>query len=283
MRAITAPKEIHDLSSKLKKEGRSIGLVPTMGALHDGHFALVERSLKENDVTIVSIFVNPLQFNKAEDLDNYPRSIEEDLNALQNLNVEYVFYPSAEELYEDTPAIRISFGEMSKQLEGAFRPGHFDGVGIVVSKLLNLTNPDKAYFGLKDLQQYLLIKRMVWDLSYQVQIVGVETVREDSGLALSSRNQRLSAEGKELASSIYKGLQKAKEMIEEGVTPGSVEKEVFLFYEKINGLDVEYLSVVNGSNLNPLTGYDSVSELAVCFAGYVEGIRLIDNLYLRLK
>lgn len=283
MRAIIAPNEMSSICSDLRSKDRTIGLVPTMGALHEGHLVLVKASLKMNDITVVSIFVNPLQFDKHEDLANYPMTLDSDLAKLEAIGVDYVFQPSAEQFYVDEPIVSISFGRMETVLEGEFRPGHFGGVGVVVSKLFHIAQPDHSYFGLKDLQQFLLIKRMGQDLAFPVKVVGVETKREASGLAMSSRNLRLSEEGREIASKIQVGLKLSEKSILDNKEPGLVKQEALTFYQKVDELKVEYLELVDGETLMPIDNYEEISELAVCFAGYVEGVRLIDNLYLRLK
>lgn len=283
MRAITAPEMIYDLCLQARADGNTIGLVPTMGALHEGHFSLIKRSLRENNLTVVSIFVNPIQFNRKEDLEAYPRTLQEDLSHLKSFNVDLAFIPEVLDLYPNPPSVSISFGKMDEVLEGAFRPGHFEGVGVVVSKLFNLVNPTRAYFGKKDLQQFLLIKKMVLDLSFQVEVIGVETVREPSGLALSSRNRRLSVEGLNIASNIYKGLRMLEKALMDRKDLKTLEADILAFYDNIEGLEVEYLALVSGQDLTPMERLTDFDELAVCFAGYVEGVRLIDNLYLRLK
>ncbi|MEM9339730.1 MAG: pantoate--beta-alanine ligase [Bacteroidota bacterium] len=283
MRAITAPGDILKACLEVKKTGQTIGLVPTMGALHAGHLSLVEKCRSENDVTVVSIFVNPIQFNKKEDLDAYPRNREADLSKLDMLDVDLVFLPEETDFYPELPQVSISFGAMENVLEGAFRPNHFAGVGVVVSKLFHLTQPDKAYFGLKDLQQFLLIKRMVKDLDFPIELVGVETKREKSGLAMSSRNLNLSQEGMVIAANIFKGLMKAGDHLQERRNVSDIKSDVLDFYHSIAGLDVEYLEIVNTKDLSLLEKLDGTDELAVCFAGYVEGVRLIDNLYLQLN
>ncbi|MEP1094526.1 MAG: pantoate--beta-alanine ligase [Cyclobacteriaceae bacterium] len=281
MRAITAPKEILEVARLLRGEGQTIGLVPTMGALHDGHLALVSKSMEENDNTIVSIFVNPLQFNKQEDLDSYPKSIEDDTDKLESLGVDYLFAPSVEQLYANKPTLIISFGDLESKLEGEFRPGHFAGVGIVVNKFLNLVQPTRAYFGLKDLQQFMIIRKMIEDLSMPTEIIGVGTIREESGLAMSSRNRRLSEQGLAIGANIYKGLEKARSEILEGEHLNKVRSRLISFYSSVEGLDVEYLEILDPSNFGAIKSYNKESELAIFFAGYVENVRLIDNLYLR--
>ena len=283
MRAITSPKEILALTSKFKKNDQTVGLVPTMGALHDGHLSLIDRSISENDITVVSIFINSHQFNRKEDFDNYPRSILEDKKMLESNGVDFLFEPSDKELYAQTPNTSITFGGLELVLEGKFRPGHFGGVGLIVSKLLNLINPARAYFGLKDLQQYILIKKMVEDLNFPVDIVGVDTVREESGLAMSSRNRRLSKSGLEIASNLFTGLSIAGNSIHQKRNLKEVKKDLKSFYESVAGLDMEYMEFVSAPGLKSADNYDELDALAICVAGHVEGVRLIDNLYLQLQ
>jgi len=283
MRILSAPSQLSRLLEKKRGDRLTVGLVPTMGALHSGHLKLISSSKQENDVTVVSIFVNPIQFNSSEDLNLYPRTLDKDLTLLKESKVDYIFIPHEKDLYPEKPSISIDFGNMASVLEGKFRPGHFEGVGIIVSKLLNIVNPTKAYFGLKDLQQFLLVRKMCHELNFPSEIIGVETVRETSGLALSSRNLRLSEKGKEIASTIYKGLKKVEEGIHRGDQLNLLLKESQDFYNRVDGLEIEYLEAINPSNLTSIISHKGLTELAVCFAGYVEGIRLIDNLYLRLK
>lgn len=283
MRIISSSSELTEAIATFKKNSQSIGFVPTMGALHAGHLALIHKSTTQNDVTVVSIFVNPLQFDNATDLEKYPRVIEEDIHLLNESDVDMVFAPKEEEFYREKPIVSIDFGVLSKRLEGQYRKGHFEGVGVVVSRLLNLVDPNRAYFGLKDLQQFLLIRRMCKDLHFPSEIVGVETVRENSGLAMSSRNRRLSDSGLEIASVISKGLDYLKNGILNNQPLNVLLKDVDSLYQKENGFELEYLEAIDPSDLSAIDNYSSLSELAICVAGYVEGVRLIDNLYLRLK
>lgn len=283
MRAITVPKEIYGICQEIKKSPKTIGLVPTMGSLHKGHMALVSQSLAENDVTVVSIFVNPIQFNNKEDLQVYPRTLHADLEKLAQEGTDFAFTPKETCLYPENPKLSISFGSMEMEMEGKYRPGHFNGMAIIVSKLLNLIQPNKAYFGMKDLQQFLIVKRLAKDLSYQVDIVGVETVREPSGLALSSRNLRLSKKGKQIATNIYKGLNQAAFHIKRGHSLANTLRSIQEFYESIDGLDTEYVSLVDPTDISPVKHLKEINELAICFAGYVEGVRLIDNVYICSK
>jgi len=250
-----------------------------MGALHIGHSALVKQSLIHNDCTIATLFVNPLQFNNQEDLDKYPSTFDNDFKLLADLGCDYLFAPSTSIMYKNKPLIKIDFGGFDHVLEGEFRPGHFSGVGVVVAKLLNMARPTNAYFGLKDLQQFLLIKRMVDDLSIPVNIQGVPTVRATSGLALSSRNLRLSDKGLEIASKIYETLIIIAEQIRNEKGYSSALQIGANFIEKEKDITVEYLELVDPNTLKKPN--KNIADVAICFAGYVEGIRLIDNLYLR--
>ncbi len=260
----------------LRKENKSIGLVPTMGALHEGHLALI-KAASECDVVVVSIFVNPLQFNNSNDLASYPRQLEADKERLGS-NCDILFAPSAEEFYVEKTQLKIQF-DLDENLEGKFRPGHFNGVGIVVAKLLNVVQPNKAYFGQKDLQQLVLVKTLVRDLSIHTEIKGCPTVRENSGLAMSSRNGRLSEPGLQIAAGIYKGLQLFQELVQH-TSLDEARAKVSNFYSQIEGLEIEYFECVNDS-FEVLSTDEENSAMAACVAAYVEGVRLIDNIYLR--
>lgn len=282
MQVIKSAAEMRQAISPEKATGKKIGFVPTMGALHEGHLELVKKSLEQNDLTVASIFVNPLQFNNVTDLQAYPRALDEDLEMLRQTGLFATFCPEIADMYTDQPRVSIDFGHMETVLEGKYRPGHFNGVGIVVSKLFNIIQPDHAYFGLKDLQQFLLVQKMANDLSFPVQVIGVETYRSSSGLALSSRNRRLSNHGLEIAANIYKGLQMAKQKIAEGQPIQRTLDSVLEFYNSTSGLSVEYFEIVKADDLMSVENTSPKSDLAVCVAAYVEGVRLIDNLYLHL-
>ena len=270
--------EIRAYLTRLKREGKSVGLVPTMGALHDGHMTLIDKA-RQSDIVVVSLFVNPLQFNKSEDLDKYPRQLESDIAMLEP-KCDVLFVPSESDMYDTVPVVSLDFKEMGSVLEGAFRPGHFNGVGVVVSKLFNIIQPDSAYFGLKDLQQYLIIKQMVKDLSVPIEIVGCPIAREKSGLAMSSRNLRLSETGKKTAANLFAGLSMAKNLVEKNRPLSETKSEVLGFYKSVEGLEIEYLEFVD-NKLIIQSSLENDNNIAVCVAGYVEGVRLIDNLYLR--
>ena len=213
LKVIRKKSDLKEAVGSFKQKGKTIGLVPTMGALHSGHLSLVELSHSQYDVTVVSIFVNPTQFNNKEDLDKYPRSEESDINLLSKTSCDLVFIPSADEMYASTPLIKLDFGYLENIMEGKFRPGHFNGVGLVVAKLLGLTEPNGAFFGQKDIQQFRVISALVKDLDIPVKLHMAPIVREMSGLAMSSRNERLNDEQKSTASNLFKSLQIAATLI----------------------------------------------------------------------
>ncbi len=280
MQIIHPPHEILVKVRALRQEGLSVGLVPTMGALHEGHQALVERSTKENDITVTSIFVNPTQFNNPDDLAKYPKTLERDVEKLNQWGCDIVFAPHEKQIYPSAPSVGFDLGKLNEVLEGKYRPGHFNGVGIIVLKLFNMVMPDRAYFGLKDFQQYLIVKELVFNLSFPVEVIGIPTVRLESGLAVSSRNQNLTAQGLQTAANIYQGLVRAKALISENRGVDETIRLTRQFYDHVDGLDVEYLEIVNPDTLLPVETNDK-KTLLICIAGYVESVRLIDNLYLQ--
>ncbi len=253
-----------------------LGFVPTMGALHRGHLVLVEKSIKEADHTIVSVFVNKKQFNNTDDFMAYPRNIEEDIEILKHAGADAVFMPDEQEMYSGQTFTQLSFGEMAAHMEGVFRPGHFDGVGLVVSKLLNIVQPELAYFGEKDFQQLSIVRQLVSDLNVPVIIRSVATVREESGLALSSRNKRLSRKGREKAADIYKALNFVAESYRQGKKLVEVRQDIQEWFNDPI-FKLEYLEVVNNGELRPLNEFSN-KEMVACIAVYVENVRLIDNL-----
>lgn len=263
-----------------RRKNIKVGLVPTMGALHGGHLNLIEQSTKQNELTVCSIFVNPAQFNNPEDLNNYPRRLQEDIDLLSNTGCDIVFIPDVEEVYPSMDVLKISFGKLENVLEGEFRPDHFSGVGIVVSKLFNIVTPNTAYFGQKDLQQVAIIKKLVRDLNFDTTVVVVPTVRELSGLAMSSRNLRLSDEGKECALNLYEGLRKVKSSVLGGMEVKQALVNARKALEDIGDFDLEYLEVVNSLTMESVTGLSVANEVSVCGAAYVEKVRIIDNIYI---
>jgi pantoate--beta-alanine ligase len=263
-----------------KRQGRMVGLVPTMGALHPGHLALVEASKKANDVTVSSIYVNPAQFNNTKDLEKYPRTLESDAALLEKVGCDVLFAPDNSEIYPEKPLIRFDFGHLDKVMEGEFRPGHFSGVALVVSKLFHMVEPDHAYFGRKDFQQFAIIRQLVNDLNFNLTLHCIDTLREADGLAMSSRNLRLNSEERQLATIFYKGLQEARQKLKEGLAVAEVKH---LIRQKIDAQPhtrLEYLEVVDPLNLNPLNNVREGNQPILCIAGYIGEIRLIDNMFL---
>ncbi|MDQ6911121.1 MAG: pantoate--beta-alanine ligase [Actinomycetota bacterium] len=257
--------------------GRSVGFVPTMGALHKGHLSLIRRASADCDVTAVSIFVNPLQFGSADDLENYPRDLDSDRRAAYDAGAELVFAPTVEEMYSEADTTRVRVGGVSDRLEGASRPGHFDGVATVVAKLFNVAGACRAYFGEKDYQQLLVIERMVADLSFPVDVVACPTVRENDGLACSSRNPRLGAADRSAASVLYRALAEGVAAIEAGERRAGVVREIMseaIATEKRAVPD--YVEVADPATLEPLSTIASDARLLV--AARFGEIRLIDNL-----
>lgn len=260
-----------------RAEGKSIGLVPTMGALHEGHASLVKRSVEENDVTVVSVFVNPTQFNDKGDLERYPRTLDADCALLSSLGANYVFAPSVEEVYPEPDTRVFDFAPLDKVMEGVYRPGHFNGVAQIVSKLFMYVEPDRAYFGEKDFQQLAIIREMVRQLGFKLQVVGCPIVREKDGLALSSRNTLLTPEQRITALAISKTLfasldyaklhtlTETKQMVEQAIAG-------------TEGLELEYYEVVDGNTLQPVVSWDYTDYIVGCITVYCGKVRLIDNI-----
>jgi pantoate--beta-alanine ligase len=262
----------------LKGQGKSIGLVPTMGALHKGHLELIRQSKRQTDITIVSIFVNPIQFNNPEDLRKYPRTMTADLAALHEEQVDLVFAPSELEIYPQPVLMQFNFGPMENVLEGMFRPGHFNGVAIVVSKLFHILEPDLAFFGQKDLQQVTIIKKMVNDLSFGTKVETIPTIRENDGLALSSRNQRLSPKGRKLAPLLYLVLSKCKDELLMGTDWLNIKNKIVREVLSPFDIEPEYVELVEEANFTPVQTLLPGKSYAICIAATIEEVRLIDNI-----
>lgn len=277
MKIIDTISELENQLQGYRHKGETIGLVPTMGALHQGHASLVERCVADNKISIVSLFVNPTQFNNKEDLKHYPRTPEKDHELLERLGVDYVFSPSVEEMYPEEDKRVFDFGQLDKVMEGEFRPSHFNGVAQIVSKLFDIVKPDNAYFGEKDFQQLAIVKDMVRQLQMPVNIIGMPIVRESSGLAMSSRNQRLSEEQKKNASEVYKVLNESKLMIDKFI-PYELINYVSESINKVSGLKVEYFQIVDGDNLQPVTSWSDSDYIVGCIALFCGEVRLIDNI-----
>jgi pantoate--beta-alanine ligase len=257
---------------------QSIALVPTMGALHEGHISLIETAKRENDIIVSSIFVNPVQFNNADDLAVYPRTLNEDLEKLEAAGCDIVFTPSVDEMYAESPTIKLNFGELETVMEGAFRPGHFNGVGIVVAKLFNIVQPNRAYFGQKDLQQVAVVRRLIRDLSFPVELVRCPTVRESDGLAMSSRNRNLTPTEREQAPSLFKALTLAYDLLTEGQSTSQAKAAVTGFFASNPHFRLEYVEVVNADTLQPVNEVLAPGQTAICLAAHLGKVRLIDNL-----
>lgn len=259
----------------------TIGFVPTMGALHQGHLSLIKNSLAENQITVISIFVNPTQFNNAEDLEKYPRTLEKDTKKIETVSKDVlVFAPSVEDIYEgNTVSAYFNFDGLENQMEGAHRPGHFDGVGTIVKRLFEIVKPTKAYFGEKDFQQLQIVKKMVQKHNLPVNVIGCPIFREENGLAMSSRNERLSAQQKEDSSLIYKTLKTAKEKF--GTNSA---KEVTEYVEDVfkqnSQFQLEYFEIADEAELLPATANKADKKYRAFIAVYINNIRLIDNIAL---
>lgn len=277
MLVVDTIEQLRSYLAAARAEGKSVGLVPTMGALHEGHASLVARSVAENGVTVVSVFVNPTQFNDKGDLERYPRTLDADCRLLERLGADCVFAPSVEEVYPEPDTREFDFAPLDKVMEGIYRPGHFNGVAQIVSKLFMYVEPDRAYFGEKDFQQLAIIREMVRQMDFKLTIVGCPIVREDDGLALSSRNALLTESQRRTALAISKTLfasvayakqhtlAETKQMVEQAIAD-------------TEGLELEYYEIVDGNTLQPLTAWDDASYVVGCITVYCGKVRLIDNI-----
>jgi pantoate--beta-alanine ligase len=264
----------------LKCAGNSVGLVPTMGALHAGHVSLFKAAKSQNHITVGSIFVNPIQFNNPNDLLKYPRTLAKDTELLESVGCDVLFSPDNTEMYPEKATVSLDFGLLDKTMEGKFRPGHFSGVALVVSKLFNIVQPDQAYFGQKDWQQFAIIRRLTEELNFNISLHSVATLREDNGLALSSRNQRLNSEQRQRANVFYKGLKMAKTALLEGADLKRVSQNVRETVEAVPDTKLEYFELADSKNLNLLENVEQSDSPIICIAGYVGEVRLIDNMFL---
>ena len=269
--------ELQQILQDVRQKGESIGLVPTMGALHEGHASLVKRSVSENDFTVVSIFLNPTQFNDKNDLEKYPRTLDADCNLLEECGAQLAFAPNVDEIYPEPDTRQFSYPPTDTVMEGAFRPGHFNGVCQIVSKLFAYVEPDRAYFGEKDYQQIAVIRRMVDDLGFHLQIIPCPVVREDSGLAMSSRNTLLTEDERCLAANIYRVLKRSKSL---NASIADTHDYVVSTIDAIPGLKVQYYSIVDGDTLADVESWNDAESIVGCitvFCGHVP-IRLIDHI-----
>ena len=280
MKVINKTSDLQAIIEQFKNDGKSIGLVPTMGALHKGHLSLVKNSISNNDITVVSIFVNPTQFNNPNDLASYPRTVEKDLELLQTIGCDIVFAPEADDIYsksETDSRFEFDFEGLDKVMEGKFRPGHFNGVVQIVSKLFDLVRPDRAYFGEKDFQQLAIIRLMTRRYNLPIEIVPCPIVREDSGLALSSRNSLLKDNEKQVASHIYAVLNESRQFVPQTEVE-ELKQCVIAAIEQKPELKVEYFDIVDGHTLKSIGKWDEYDYVVGCITVFCGNVRLIDNI-----
>ena len=280
MKVINKTSDLQAIIEQFKNGGKSIGLVPTMGALHKGHLSLVKNSISNNDITVVSIFVNPTQFNNPNDLASYPRTVEKDLELLQTIGCDIVFAPEADDIYsksETDSRFEFDFEGLDKVMEGKFRPGHFNGVVQIVSKLFDLVHPDRAYFGEKDFQQLAIIRLMTKRYNLPIEIVPCPIVREDSGLALSSRNSLLKDNEKQVASHIYAVLDESRQFVPQTEVEELKQCAIAAIEQKPE-LKVEYFDIVDGHTLKSIGKWDECDYVVGCITVFCGDVRLIDNI-----
>lgn len=276
MKIIKNPLQIQKISMELIRKNKSIGFVPTMGALHSGHVSLIKKSVSQNDITVVSVYVNPIQFGPNEDYKRYPRPVNDDIQICKKNGVDYLFLPSNEALYDKDFSTYVAVDKLSGIMCGVTRPVHFRGVATVVSKLFNIVMPDRAYFGLKDYQQYVIIKRMVKDLNFRTKVIGCPIIREKSGLAMSSRNTYLSPEAKEQAVNIHKILVNAKKSFNSGKNIDAVIKETAKLLSAIENSEIDYIEARDSNTLQPAV--KTTKNVVIAAAVKISNIRLIDNI-----
>lgn len=277
MKVLKSREELNQVVSSLREQGKVIGFVPTMGALHQGHISLVEASVKATDCTLASIFVNPIQFNNPEDLDKYPRDLEGDLKKLESAGCSYVFVPSVEEMYPEKPDYVYPFNGLDELMEGEFRPGHFQGVATVVHLLFEMTQCHKAFFGEKDFQQVAIVKQMVKHTGLDVEVVPCSTLREEDGLAMSSRNLRLSPQHRKLAGRLHEALTLAKQHASKE-SPARVKEMAIDYVQEEKEFKLEYFEIVDDTTLEAVKSFDAKKGCVACVAAWLGGVRLIDNI-----
>lgn len=277
MKTLTTAQALAEILDKQRQEGLTIGFVPTMGALHPGHISLVERCVAENDCCVASVFVNPTQFNDHKDLETYPRTPEADALMLEKAGCDFLFMPSVKEIYPTPDTRQFAFGALENVMEGAYRPGHFNGVAQVVSRFFDMVQPDKAYFGEKDFQQLAIIRDMVSQLGLSIDIVACPIIREADGLAMSSRNRRLTAEQREKAPQIAEVLVKSRIFARDN----SVEATLRYIRERLrpeDGFALDYMAIVDGRTLQAVNDWSETDYIVGCVAVYCGPVRLIDNI-----
>ena len=278
MKEISTVAQLREAVADAKKAGATVGLVPTMGALHAGHVSLIERARRECDFVVVSVFVNPTQFNNPDDLRTYPRTLEADCEKLTAAGVDVAFVPSVEEIYPEPDTRVFDLGAVAEVMEGAMRPGHFNGVAQIVSKLFSYVQPDRAYFGEKDYQQIAVIRRMVELEGFKLEIVPCPIKRHDDGLAMSSRNVRLSAEQRAQAPAIHRILAQSVEDAAECHDINALQQRVVEAINAVDGMEVEYYQIVDALTLQPVAAWDGRHPLVGCVTVWMGDVRLIDNI-----
>lgn len=283
MKVITTIKELQQVIQRTKKQQNTIGFVPTMGFLHEGHCALLKQARNENDIVVLSIFVNPLQFGPTEDLDRYPRDFDQDQKVAEKIGVDYLFHPSVSEMYPYEPSVTLTVNRRTDVLCGASRPGHFDGVATVLTKLFHIVQPDKVYFGKKDAQQVAVVHGLVTDFNFPLEIITVDTVREEDGLAKSSRNVYLTAQERVQAPILYQSLQKAVEMVHDGEKdPNRLISSIEDMIRTETSGEIDYISILSYPELEKV---DQINEndMIIAIAVKFSKARLIDNIILTRK
>lgn len=269
--------DLHQHLSTIRQLGKTVGFVPTMGALHMGHLKLIEQAKQACDVVVCSIFVNPTQFNNPADLARYPRTLEQDAAQLETVGTDVLFSPSVADMYPEPTTLRFNFGTLETVMEGASRPGHFNGVGLVVSKLFHMVGPDKAFFGQKDLQQVAVIRCLVHDLNFPLELIRCDTVREADGLAMSSRNRLLTAEERAEAPALFQALTLAQNMLLDEATPEQAKAAVVDYLTQRPAFVLDYIEAVNTDTLQPISELQPPGKTALCIAAHLGQVRLIDN------
>ena len=277
MHVFTTAAELRSYTEAQRNAGRRLGLVPTMGALHDGHLQLVQAAAAQCDEVITSVFVNPTQFNNPDDLRLYPRVPEQDAALLAPAGCTALFLPPVAEVYPQPTVLHFDFGPLEQVMEGAHRPGHFNGVATVVSKLFHLARPHAAYFGQKDFQQVAVVRQLLADLSFDLELVVYPTVREADGLAMSSRNRRLSPEARVVAPVLYAVLQQAAAQVRLGVSPAQIQTDAYNELQQSPEFDTEYFEIADAQTLQPVSSYEAGRPVVLCVAAHLGGVRLIDN------
>lgn len=278
MKVLNTVNQLQKELAQIRQQAKSVGFVPTMGALHNGHLSLAEKCAGDNDISVVSVFVNPTQFNNKEDLAKYPRDTDKDIKLIETMGIDIVFVPSVEEIYPEPDTRQFDFGQIDKVMEGVHRPGHFNGVAQVVSRLFDIVKPDRAYFGEKDFQQLAVIREMVKQLNLQVQIIPMPIVREPSGLAMSSRNERLTPKQRAVAANIYKVLLASRQEMYKNLTVQETIDKVIDAINLFDELKAEYFDIVDGNTLQAVSGWDDSGYVVGCIAVFCGDVRLIDNI-----